>query len=256
MPLYENVFIARQDISGAQVDQLADGFTQLIAEQGGQVKKREYWGLRNLTYRMNKNRKGHYILFNIEAPAAAIAELERTMRINEDVLRYLTLRVEKFDEGPSPIMQSRGSREDRPRRDRDRYGEPREGRDSGDRGGGDRSGRPERWRAAAGRDPSSRGDDGRTGGGVNGKRNRIGTGGAVARVARRPFFRRRKSCPFSGPNAPKIDYKDVRLLQRFVSERGKIVPSRITAVSTQRQRELARAIKRARYLGLLPYMVK
>jgi small subunit ribosomal protein S18 len=74
--------------------------------------------------------------------------------------------------------------------------------------------------------------------------------------ARRPFFRRRKSCPFSGPNAPKIDYKDVKLLQRFVSERGKIVPSRITAVSTKRQRELAQAIKRARFLGLLPYMVK
>src|ERR1700692_1687808 len=76
-----------------------------------------------------------------------------------------------------------------------------------------------------------------------------------AAAARRPFFRRRKSCPFSGPNAPKIDYKDVRLLQRFVSERGKIVPSRITAVSTQKQRELARAIKRARYLGLLPYII-
>ena len=68
MPLYENVFIARQDISGAQVDSLADGFTQLIAEQGGEVKKREYWGLRNLAYRMKKNRKGHYVLFNIEAP--------------------------------------------------------------------------------------------------------------------------------------------------------------------------------------------
>jgi small subunit ribosomal protein S6 len=140
MPLYENVFIARQDISGAQVDQLADAFTQLIAEQGGEVKKREYWGLRNLTYGMNKNRKGHYVLFNIEAPAPAIAELERTMRINEDVLRYLTLRIEKFDEGPSAIMQSRGSREDRPRRDRDRFGEPRESRDGGDRsGGGERS---------------------------------------------------------------------------------------------------------------------
>ena len=74
--------------------------------------------------------------------------------------------------------------------------------------------------------------------------------------ARRPFYRRRKSCPFSGPNAPKIDYKDVRLLQRFISERGKIVPSRITAVSTKKQRELSRAIKRARYLGLLPYMVQ
>jgi small subunit ribosomal protein S6 len=110
MPLYENVFIARQDISGAQVDALADTFTQLIADQGGEIKKRE----------------GHYMLFNIDAPAAAIAELERTMRINEDVLRYLTLRVEQLEEGPSPVMQSRGSREDRPRRDRDRYGEGRE----------------------------------------------------------------------------------------------------------------------------------
>jgi small subunit ribosomal protein S6 len=122
MPLYETVFIARQDITGAQVEALADAFTQLIADQGGEVKKREYWGLRNLAYRMNKNRKGHYILFNIDAPAAAIAELERTMRINEDVLRYLTIRVEQHDEGPSPIMQGRGGREDRPRRgDRDRY---------------------------------------------------------------------------------------------------------------------------------------
>ncbi len=73
---------------------------------------------------------------------------------------------------------------------------------------------------------------------------------------RRPFFRRRKSCPFSGTNAPKIDYKDVRLLQRFVSERGKMVPSRITAVSSKKQRELSKAIKRARYLALLPYIIK
>jgi small subunit ribosomal protein S18 len=80
--------------------------------------------------------------------------------------------------------------------------------------------------------------------------------GRAAAAARRPFFRRRKSCPFSGPNAPKIDYKDVRLLQRFISERGKIVPSRITAVSTKKQRELSRAIKRSRFLGLLPYMVQ
>jgi small subunit ribosomal protein S18 len=72
---------------------------------------------------------------------------------------------------------------------------------------------------------------------------------------RKPFFRRRKSCPFTGVNAPKIDYKDIRLLQRYISERGKIVPSRITAVSTKKQRELARAIKRARFLGLLPYVI-
>ena len=80
--------------------------------------------------------------------------------------------------------------------------------------------------------------------------------GAAAGGARRPFFRRRKVCPFSGANAPKIDYKDVKLLQRYVSERGKIVPSRITAVSSKKQRELAKAIKRARFLALLPYVVK
>jgi small subunit ribosomal protein S18 len=94
-------------------------------------------------------------------------------------------------------------------------------------------------------------------GGSGGGRDRDGEGGrGGAGGARRPFFRRRKSCPFSGPNAPKIDYKDVKLLQRFISERGKIVPSRITAVSTKKQRELAQAIKRARFLALLPYAVK
>lgn len=94
--------------------------------------------------------------------------------------------------------------------------------------------------------------------GERGDRGERGEGGASGGGfgGRRPFFRRRKSCPFSGPNAPKIDYKDVRLLQRFISERGKIVPARITAVSAPKQRELARAIKRARFLGLLPYVLR
>jgi len=130
MSLYENIFIARQDISGAQVDALADTFTQLLTDGGGEIKKREYWGLRNLAYRMRKNRKGHYVLLNIDAPPAAIAELERTMRINEDVIRYLTIRVSALDEGPSVIMQSRGGRDDRQRRgsgERERFGEGREG---------------------------------------------------------------------------------------------------------------------------------
>jgi small subunit ribosomal protein S6 len=119
MPFYENVFIARQDISSAQVDALADQFTTLIGEQGGQVLKREYWGLRNISYRIKKNRKGHYMLFNLDAPPAAVAELERTMRINEDVLRYLTVRVDALEEGPSAVMQAR-SRGDERERDRDR----------------------------------------------------------------------------------------------------------------------------------------
>jgi small subunit ribosomal protein S18 len=108
--------------------------------------------------------------------------------------------------------------------------------DSGFGGGG---------RGDGGRGDGARGDGGR-GDGARG-----GAGGG-----RRPFFRRRKSCPFSGPNAPKIDYKDVKLLQRYISERGKIVPSRITAVSAKKQRELAQAIKRARFLGLLPYSIQ
>jgi small subunit ribosomal protein S18 len=95
-----------------------------------------------------------------------------------------------------------------------------------------------------------RGDRGDRGGGGDRGGDRGGGG------ARRPFFRRRKTCPFSGTNAPKIDYKDVRLLQRYISERGKIVPSRITAVCALKQRELARAIKRSRFLGLLPYVIK
>ncbi len=99
---------------------------------------------------------------------------------------------------------------------------------------------------AAGAGPAAGGAEGGGGGGRGG----FGGGGG-----RRPFFRRRKSCPFSSPNAPKIDYKDVKLLQRFLSERGKIVPSRITAVSTKKQRELAQAIKRARFLALLPYLI-
>ena len=94
----------------------------------------------------------------------------------------------------------------------------------------------------------------RHGGGHGGGRG--GGGVPVVSFPRRPFFRRKKSCPFSGPNAPKIDYRDVKLLQRFLSERGKIVPSRITAVSAKKQRELARAIKRARHLALLPYVIK
>ncbi len=119
MAFYENVFIARQDVSATQVDALADAFTAIIAANGGSVKKKEYWGLRTLTYRIRKNRKGHYVLLNLEAPSAAVLEMERNMRINEDVLRYLTVRVETLEEGPSAMMQSKSSRDDRgPRDDR------------------------------------------------------------------------------------------------------------------------------------------
>jgi len=123
MPLYENIFIARQDATAAQVEALTETFTNIITEQGGQVTKKEYWGLRSLAYRIKKNRKGHYTLLNIDAPPAAVTEMERNMRISEDVLGLLTVRVDALEEAPSAMLRSRDER-DRPRRgdrdDRDR----------------------------------------------------------------------------------------------------------------------------------------
>jgi small subunit ribosomal protein S6 len=130
MSLYENIFIARQDATAAQVEALTDAFAAILTEQGGKVTKREYWGLRNLSYRIKKNRKGHYMLLNIDAPAAAVVEMERNMRINEDVLRLLTVRVETLEEAPSAMLQSR-SRDDRPRSGRDREDRPRRERGEG-----------------------------------------------------------------------------------------------------------------------------
>jgi small subunit ribosomal protein S6 len=135
MPLYENIFIARQDATAAQVEALTETFTNIITEQGGQVTKKEYWGLRSLAYRIKKNRKGHYTLFNLDAPPAAVQEMERNMRINEDVLRYLTIRVDELEEGPSAMLQSRhrdregtGRERDGRFRDRDRDDRPRRDR--------------------------------------------------------------------------------------------------------------------------------
>jgi len=108
MPLYESVVIARQDLSAVQAELLADELTKIIEEGDGKVSRRENWGLRTLSYRMKKNRKGHYILFNVDAPAPTIKEYERRMRINEDVLRYLTVSVDEHEDGPSAMVQSRG----------------------------------------------------------------------------------------------------------------------------------------------------
>ncbi len=115
MPLYEHVFIARQDISPAQVEGLTETLAKIVTDNGGKIEKSEYWGLRNLQYKIKKNRKGHYSLFNIEAPAAAVQELERQESINEDILRSLTLRVEEHNSEPSPVL-SRRDRNDKPRR--------------------------------------------------------------------------------------------------------------------------------------------
>ena len=119
MALYESVFIARQDVSTPQVEAIADGFAAQIEENGGKVAKREYWGLKNLSYRIKKNRKGHYVLFNLDAPSEAVREMERQMRLHEDILRYLTLRLDEIDDEPSIQMQNRNRDESR-RRDGDR----------------------------------------------------------------------------------------------------------------------------------------
>lgn len=108
MALYENVFIARQDIAASQVDALIERFESVITANGGKVTKKENWGLRALAYRMNKNRKGYYVLFNIDAPAKALIELERQMRFDEDVIRYLSVRVDELEEGPSAMLSNKG----------------------------------------------------------------------------------------------------------------------------------------------------
>ena len=144
MSFYECVFIARQDIAAPQAEALAEEMANVITAGGGTVAKREYWGLRNISYRIRKNRKGHYLLLNIDGPSSAVKEMERQMSINEDVLRYLTIRVDSLEEGPSAVMLSKNQRDERPRREGGfgggGYGRDRDGggggygRDRGDRG--------------------------------------------------------------------------------------------------------------------------
>ena len=142
MALYEHVYIARQDVTAQQVETLTETFKALIAAQGGSVSKVEPWGLKSLAYRINKNRKAHFTLMNISAPSSAIQELERQMSLNEDVLRYMTLRVDEHEAGPSAMLRKR---EDSDRDERGGGGRPPRGdRDRGDRG--DRPDRPRRPR--------------------------------------------------------------------------------------------------------------
>ena len=117
MAIYECVYIARQELTAAQAEQLSKDLTKIVSSNSGEIKRQEYWGLRNLAYKIRKNRKGHYTMFHIEAPASTIEELERNMRLNEDILRYLTLKIDKLPDGPSVMMTARP---DRPRRT-DRY---------------------------------------------------------------------------------------------------------------------------------------
>ena len=143
MPLYEHVYMARQDVTAQQVDELTAQYKGVIEQLGGKVTKTEYWGVKSLAYRIRKNRKAHLTLLNIDAPPAALAEIERQERLNEDVLRYLTIRVDELEEGPSAMMR---------KADRDRDGERGDRGDRFDRG--DRGDRPrgERRRREDGED--------------------------------------------------------------------------------------------------------
>ena len=136
MPLYEHVFLARQDLAQPQVDALAENATKIIEDNGGKVVKTETWGLRSLAYRIQKNRKAHYVMLEIDAPAPLVAELERQTQINEDVIRYMTVRVDEHEAGPSAMMRrgERDKRRDDERGDRGDRGDrgPRRGRDDYD----------------------------------------------------------------------------------------------------------------------------
>ncbi len=122
MPLYEHVFLARQDLSQAQVDTLAQNATKIIEDNEGKVTKTETWGLKSLAYKIQKNRKAHYVMLNIEAPPGVVAELERQTRVNEDVIRYLTIRVDELETEPS-VQMRKSDRSDR--------GDRKGGRDGG-----------------------------------------------------------------------------------------------------------------------------
>jgi len=146
MPLYEHVFLARQDVSAQQVEELTAQITGVIQQLGGKVTKLEQWGLRSLSYRVRKNRKAHFTFMNVDAPPAALNEVERQERLNEDVLRYLTIRVDEHEEGPSAMLR---------KSDRDR--------DRDDRGGGFRDRDRDRDRDRGERRPRDRDRDGRDG---------------------------------------------------------------------------------------------
>ena len=141
MPLYEHVYLARQDVTAQQVEELTAQFKGIIEQMGGKVEKTEYWGVKSLSYRMRKNRKAHFTLMNVEAPPAALAEVERQERLSEDVLRYITIRVDEHETGPSAMMRKVD-------RDRDRDDRRGDRGDRGDRGPrrdhGDRDDRPPR----------------------------------------------------------------------------------------------------------------
>ena len=196
MNLYEHTIIARQDASPSELKQLIDKYSKIIEKNKGEVIKTENWGLLNLAYLIKKNRKGSYIHFKIKAEGNVIDELEKNEVIDKKLLRYLTVKVKKFDlETNYFLKKEEGEKLD--------------------------------------------------------KKDKKQSNFAKLSIFQPNKYRFKKSCPLSIKGAPKIDYKNIKLLKKYLSENGKILPSRITNVSQKKQRELALSIKRARNLALL-----
>jgi small subunit ribosomal protein S6 len=149
MPLYEHIFMARQDVTSQQVEAMVDQYKGVIESNGGKVEKTEGWGVKSLAYRIKKNRKAHFTLFNLDAPPAAVAEMERQMRINEDVLRFITIRVDALEAEPSVMMQKR-DRDERKDRERGRRRDDDGPFGGGGFGGGDDAAPPAAAPAATG----------------------------------------------------------------------------------------------------------
>ena len=208
MNLYEHTIIARQDISPVQIKSLKEKYSKLIQENKGNLVQTQEWGLLNLSYLIKKNKKGNYIHFKIEGNGDLIKELEKNERIDKNLLRFVTIKVKKFDLKENYF-----------------------GKDE-----------IEEIKKTIKKYMKSRKN--------NSKKGKSSSFSKLS-IFQPNKYKFKKSCPLSVKNAPKVDYKNIKLLKRYVSENGKILPSRITNVSQKKQRELSLSIKRARNLALI-----
>ncbi len=257
MRIYEELFIIRPDAPEEEIDQLIEQLTTYIAVNGGNVDKSEKWGVRKLAYRVQKRNEGFYVLLQFTAKPETVRELERRLRVTDSVMKFLTVRV---DEKMKKMEKRKKAREKRAAR-----------KPAACRGGAE----PAFRRACDGRRgrtrrPSARRAHARCAGRKRKRcketimaetkrrtahqRDRMRpTGGDKAIATKKQYFRRKKVCRFCVEKIDDINYKDVRLLTSFISERGKIVPRRISGVCTPHQRRLSQAIKQARNIALIPF---
>ena len=212
MNLYEHTIIARQDASPSELKQLTEKYSKIVEKNEGEVVKTENWGLLNLSYVINKNRKGSYIHFKIKGKGKVVEELEKNEAIDKKLLRYMTVRVKDFDLDTNYFAKREDVAKSEKKRDSIKLIIPK-------------------------RQSSNK----------KGKQSNF----AKLSIFQPNKYKFKKSCPLSVKGAPKVDYKNIKLLKKYMSENGKILPSRITNVSQTKQRELSLSIKRARNLALL-----